>query len=247
MRSTGDSDYINATVPGTVYCDLLAAGKMEDPFWKDNEDKALALMDSDYEYVTEFDCAQDLLKQTEVLLVFEGLDTLADIYLNGKKIAHTESMHRTWKFAVKNDLNEGKNELKVVFSSPTKYIAEAYSKAPTRGTEDAMNGFVHIRKAHYMFGWDWGAHLPDAGIWRPVYLLGIDRAGIESVSVLQYHEDGKVRIELDPEIDIYENLSFATEYKITDPDGEVVKSGNADDEIIIDNPKLIRVSFINII
>ena len=97
---------------------------MEDPFWKDNEDKALALMDNDYEYVTNFDCDNILLSMSEVVLVFEGLDTLADIYLNDKKIASVANMHRTWKYAVKEELKEQNNELKIVFHSPTKFIDE---------------------------------------------------------------------------------------------------------------------------
>ena len=80
-------------------------------------------------------------------------------------------MHRTWEFDVTGKVKAGENILCVYFHSPLEYIKEAYAKLPTHGSEDAMDGFVHIRKAHCMFGWDWGAHLPDAGIFRPVYLL----------------------------------------------------------------------------
>ncbi|MCQ2536503.1 MAG: glycoside hydrolase family 2 protein, partial [Lachnospiraceae bacterium] len=189
MKMVDGNESFDALVPGSVYGDLLSAGKMEDPFWKDNEEAALKLMDEDYEYSVNFKCDEDLLGKTEVLLVFEGLDTLADVYLNGVFLGYANNMHRTWKYQVKKYIKND-NVLKVIFKSPTKFIKEAYEKAPTRGTEDAMDGFVHIRKAHYMFGWDWGAHLPDAGIWRPVYLLGIDKAEIESAEVLQYHEGG---------------------------------------------------------
>lgn len=240
------SEYIPATVPGSVYCDLLAAGKMEDPYWKDNEDAARKLMDCDYEYVTTFVADEDLMNCTEVVLVFEGLDTLADIYLNGEKLGFADNMHRTWKTPIKAFLEKayegqmGENELKIIFHSPTKFIAEAYAKAPTRGTEDAMDGFVHIRKPHYMFGWDWGAHLPDAGIWKPVYLLGINKANIESVNILQFHEDGKVRIELEPEINVYGDMPELIEatYTVKDPDGNIVASGKCDEAAVIEAPKL---------
>lgn len=239
MKRVDESVYINAKVPGSVYCDLLAAGKMEDPYWKDNEDAALSLMDYDYEYVSHFTCDEEMLNKSEVVLVFEGLDTLADIYLNGTHIAYVDNMHRTWNYAVK-DLLEAENEIKIIFHSPTKFIEEAYAKAPTRGTEDAMNGFVHIRKPHYMFGWDWGAHLPDAGIWKPVYLLGIDKANIESVNIMQYHEDGTVRLELDPEIAVYEGDGddISAEYVITDPNGSIVDAGDCFDDVIINEPML---------
>lgn len=151
-------------MPGSVYQDLLNAGRMEDPFWKDNEIKALEIMDHDHEYVTTFTCDDEMKNMSELLLVFEGIDTLAEIYINDRSLGTANNMHRTWTYPVGSILKEGENELKVILRSPTRFIKEAFRRSPTLGTEDAMDGFVHIRKAHYMFGWDWGAHLPDAGI-----------------------------------------------------------------------------------
>ncbi|MGN0355380.1 MAG: glycosyl hydrolase 2 galactose-binding domain-containing protein [Muricoprocola sp.] len=244
MHRSDEAEWIDATVPGSVYGDLLNAGKMEDPFWKDNEDKALKLMEYDYEYHTAFDCEEELLDSDEIILRFEGLDTIADITLNGVKLGHAENMHRTWEYSVKELIRKDGNELIVYFYSPNRYIAEAFEKSPTLGTEDAMNGFVHIRKAHYMFGWDWGAHLPDAGIWRPVYLLGIDTARLDSVEVLQYHENGAVRLEIKPWINIVPNQSVTaeklqTEVKISDPQGkEIICMNDCKEDIVIENPML---------
>jgi len=244
MHQGGTQEWIAATVPGSVYGDLLNAGKMENPFWKDNEDEALKLMDFDYEYRTNFSCEKELLESDEVILHFDGLDTIADITLNGVQFGRVENMHRIWEYSVKEYLRKENNELTVYFYSPTKYIAEAYEKAPTRGTEDAMDGFVHIRKAHCMFGWDWGAHLPDAGIWREVYLLGVDTARLDSVEVLQYHENGVVRLEVNPQV-VRASNGNATEQEwkafvtITDPQGNTIIAGhNAEEEITIDNPQL---------
>lgn len=244
MHRADEQEWIAATVPGSVYGDLLNAGKMEDPFWKDNEDEALQLMDYDYEYRTSFSCDKDMLANDEVILHFDGLDTIADIILNGVKLGHVENMHRIWEYSVKEFLKEENNELIVYFYSPTKYIAEAFEKAPTLGTEDAMNGFVHIRKAHCMFGWDWGAHLPDAGIWRDVYLLGVDTARLDTVEVLQYHEQGKVRLEVNPQV-VMATGRTSTEQDvkayvtITNPQGEEIISGySIEEDIAIDNPQL---------
>jgi beta-mannosidase len=243
MKQVGTTDMLTATVPGSVYGDLLANGRMEDPYWKDNEDQALKRMDEDYEYQTTFDCGEELLSQDQVLLRFEGLDTIADIFLNHTFLGHVENMHRTWEYSVKELLTQTGNELRIYFYSPTKYIAEAYEKAPTRGTEDAMNGFVHIRKAHYMFGWDWGAHLPDAGIFRPVSLLGIDTARIDSVEVLQFHENGSVRLEIKPEIQMvpeknpdFGDLKWKTE--LSAPDGTRIVSGACEQTILVEQPML---------
>ena len=243
MHRSGDKDWITAEVPGSVYGDLLKAGRMEDPFWKDNEIAALSLMDYDYEYETAFDLDRDMLSLSEVILRFDGLDTIADITLNDTFLGHADNMHRTWEYSVKELLKEKDNQLKVYFYSPTKYIAEAFEKAPTLGTEDAMNGFVHIRKAHCMFGWDWGAHLPDAGIWRPVHLLGVDTGRIDSVEVLQYHEEDLVRLDIRPEVLIAGGAdagadSLGLRVMVTSPDGEVVYEGNVSDDITITHPKL---------
>lgn len=244
MHRTDEQEWIAATVPGSVYGDLLNAGKMEDPFWKDNEDKALKLMDYDYEYRTSFSCDKNMLANDEVILHFDGVDTIADITLNGVKLGHVENMHRIWEYSVKELLKEENNELTVYFYSPTKYIAEAFEKAPTLGTEDAMNGFVHIRKAHCMFGWDWGAHLPDAGIWRDVYLLGVDTARLDTVEVLQYHEQGKVRLEVNPQVVMVADQTSSEHnvkayVTITDPQGRVIISEHsAEEDITIDNPQL---------
>ena len=244
MHRVGEAQWIDGVVPGSVYGDLLKNGKMEDPFWKDNEDEALKLMDYDYEYETNFDCSKDLFDMDELLLRFEGLDTIADITLNGRTLGHVENMHRTWEYSVKELLKEKENTLHIYFYSPTKYIADAFAKAPTLGTEDAMNGFVHIRKAHCMFGWDWGAHLPDAGIWRPVHLLGVDTAHIDTVDVLQHHENDKVTLEIRPDIhmakgkeDGKKELSFRV--SMIDPHGEEMNlTIDNKSDIVIDNPML---------
>lgn len=250
MHRVGDDDWIMATVPGSVYGDLLQAGKMEDPFWKDNEIEALKLMDYDYEYRTSFSCDDELLGSDEVILRFEGLDTIADITLNGVKLGHADNMHRTWEYSVKDTLKHTDNILSVYFYSPTKFIADAFAKAPTRGTEDAMNGFVHIRKAHCMFGWDWGAHLPDAGIWRPVSLLGIDTARIDSVEILQHHGQDSVELDIKPEIEFArkyigsgsETGQLSVKVRVVDPAGNEIINRILNEDITknihIDNPQL---------
>ena len=75
LRCQGEPDQ-PAVVPGTVYTDLLRNGSMEDPFWKDNEIRALPLMENDYEYEVSFDSDKDLLGQERIFLRFDGLDTI---------------------------------------------------------------------------------------------------------------------------------------------------------------------------
>ncbi len=239
MRPAGEERLRPAAVPGSVYGDLLNNGEMEDPFWKDNEDRALALMDKDYEYVDHFDCGQELLSCDEVYLHFYGLDTLADISLNGHFLGHAENMHREWEYPVKSLLRAEGNELGIHFYSPTKFIAEAFEKAPTLGSEDAMRGFVHLRKAHCMFGWDWGAHLPDAGIFRPVELQGVTAGRFRSVYFHQEHLENLVKLDFDVDFEwLKEDLSAKYRVEITDPDGTVTVFSGSPSSVEIPSPRL---------
>ncbi|MDY5025591.1 MAG: glycoside hydrolase family 2 protein [Oliverpabstia sp.] len=247
MHQVGENSWFPASVPGTVYTDLLENGQMEDPFWKDNENKALALMEKDYEYETVFQC-DELRKSKKVWLRFEGLDTIADVYVNEKHVGNAENMHRIWEYDVTDVLTDGDNTLRVYFHSPLQYIKEAYAKQPTRGSEDAMDGFVHIRKAHCMFGWDWGAHLPDAGIFRPVYLMGMEEGRIDSVRIHQIHEEGKVSLEFsvlrNPAEDLKKEIpcggddGFTYNVQVTAPDGTAVTAVDSPKNVEIANPQL---------
>ena len=233
MRMSGMSDYISAEVPGSVYHDLLRQGRMEDPFYRDNEEKALKIMENDFEYVTFFDVTENLLACEKVLLHFDGLDTVGNIELNGKQIAYVDNMHRTWEFPVKEDLKRSANELRIVFRSPVKYIKEANERDPIPGSKHAMAGFNYLRKAHCMFGWDWGPRLPDAGIWRDVKLIGFNIARIDSVHIEQKHEEDQVILRATVDVDIAsqdalhricpedeETAGLHLFVTITDPDGE---------------------------
>ncbi|MDE7036651.1 MAG: glycoside hydrolase family 2 protein, partial [Lachnospiraceae bacterium] len=241
MRRMGGS-LQPAVVPGTVYTDLLRNGNMEDPFWKDNEIRALPLMEDDYEYEVCFDSDEEMKKQDQVLLHFDGLDTIADIYLNQKHIGKAYNMHRIWEYDVTDCLREKENLLRVVLHSPLKYIREEFRKCRTMGSEDAMDGFVHMRKAHCMFGWDWGAHLPDAGIFRPVSLIGVKKARLLGVYVRQEHVDGEVRLHLNPEVSEavctvdQEGLVYTAEIKA--PDGSVQSYADSPKEVLIERPQL---------
>ncbi len=239
MHQLGSQGIFPAVVPGTVYTDLLRNGAMDDPFWKDNELQALKLMDEDYEYVTEFEADDEVLRCRHQILRFDGVDTVADIYLNQKLIGSPLNMHRYWEYDVTKELKQGKNTLRVVLHSPTKYVKEAYEKAPTNGSGDAMEGFVHLRKAHCMFGWDWGAHLPDAGIFRPVSLLGVDEGRIDSVYVRQKHKDGRVTLYFEPDFLLDPDAGeISYKVRVTAPDGEVFGADDSPKSLEVPDPQL---------
>ena len=241
MHRVSGAELIDATVPGSVYQDLLDAGKMEDPYYRDNELAALKLMDDDYTYETVFVPEDEILKSDRAILRFHGLDTLADISLNGVFLDSVNNMHRVWDYEVLPLLQPGENTLTITFHSPTKYIKKAYKEDPAEGTTDAMVGFPLLRKAHCMFGWDWGPRLPDAGIWRDVELIGVNVALIDSVYITQKHENGIVDLgfEVDLNYTGTEIDSLLTyEVTITDPDGNETVYADAPDSVILRHPKL---------
>ncbi len=250
---------IKAAVPGTVYGALLLEKLIPDPYYRDNELKVLPLMDNDFCYSTEFVVSKEMLSCDGLLLRFDGIDTLADIYVNGEQAGSAYNMHRVWEFDLLDlgCVREGINQLKVTLHSPTKYIKEENEKVYTGGSLDAMAGFPHIRKAHCMFGWDWGPRLPDAGIFRQVSLLGVRKSRLDSVYITQIHEEGKVTLDFDIALELFEgkekcagNGTEEQEEKVritvTDPDGAQVsvedKTGvlpeNQDYKIVLENPML---------
>lgn len=186
-------EWMEAKVPGSVYGTLLELGRMPDPYYRDNELNATKLMENDFVYETDVELAREMLAYDGVMLRFEGIDTLGDIYLNGTLLGHVENMHRVWEYDIRQLAKVGRNTLRVVLHSPIQYIKEENAKVFTGGSNEAMAGYPHLRKAHCMYGWDWGPRLPDAGIFRGVSLLLIDSARLDSVYVTQRHQGPHMR------------------------------------------------------
>lgn len=237
MREADNETWHSAHVPGSVYADLMADGTMPNPFWRENELDAFERMKKDYVYQRTFTVSEAQLAHAHVELVCEGLDTLAHVSLNGREIAFADNMHITWVWDVKEQLHAGENTLEIRFDSPILYCAKKADEAPGWESSDATPGFRHLRKAHCMFGWDWGPRLPDTGIWRPIFLRTWDAARLENALMLQAHHDGVVDVTIRPEI----AGESAWSAEITAPDGEVIiipETTAAEQVITIEHPQL---------
>ena len=219
-RMTGAGFDTVGNIPGSLFSFLLENKLIDDPFYRDNEFAALELTKNDYTFTREFEFSGG---DDEYTLVFEGIDTLASVYLNGKQIASTSDMHMRYEIPVTNVLVRGKNELRVEIFSVRDYI--------TRRSEDlelhrywihALRGHAYVRKAACMFGWDWGPFLPDMGIWRPVYLLCHDSARITDLRITQRHTDGRVYITPTASTDKAAELRIT----LTAPSGECTELEN---------------------
>ena len=246
MQIEGEEQWYPATVPGSVYQDLLDQGRMSDPYYRAQEDEALAVMEHDFIYRTEFVVDEaDLAQAQEVILRFQGLDTIADIRFNGQVLGSVDNMHRTWEYPVRCLLRPGKQEITIHFHSPLQFIRERYEQDPAiLGTEDAMKGFPHIRKGHYMFGWDWGPRLPDAGIWKPVELVFVEQARLTRSYIRQEWKNGLDQVRVYVESDTQVMLSagdtpLAVFMSVQDPSGEwLCQRQDAGTGLTIEDPKL---------
>lgn len=216
-------------IPGSVYSFLLDAGKMENPHVGENELSALALMEEDYSFETTFDAGEEILAQEHQAIVFDGIDTLAEVSLNGTVLGRADNFFRRWEWDVTGLLQESGNVLRVDLDSPLRYIREKDAEQHFGGSRHAMKGFPQIRKPHCMFGWDWGPRLPDAGIWKDVTLIGFGKARLEDVYIEQDHSDGvsvtvtakasggELEISLTtPEGEVF-SLENGTPYKVKNP------------------------------
>ncbi|MBQ2757664.1 MAG: glycoside hydrolase family 2 protein, partial [Clostridia bacterium] len=188
-RMTGGGFDLTGKIPGSLFSFLLDAGRMEDPYYRDNEYGALALTHNDYTFSRTFELTKE---NACYLLRFEGLDTLCDIYLNDRHVAHTLNMHVCYEFDVTPLLRNGQNEVKVVCHEIHTYMKERAAVRDLYPSIQALKGFGYLRKAYCMMGWDWGPFLPDTGIWREPSLIVKDSTRIDEVRVAQRHENGRV-------------------------------------------------------
>ncbi len=234
MRCEGQEP-LPCQAPCTMYSVLYDAGRIPDPFYGLNEQELRALSDRDCSFTAVFQADEDLLVREHVELTFLGLDTICSIYLNGELLDRVKNMHRAYTYMVKSRLRPGDNELRLDFSSPTRYFAQANARHSLYTNDgDTLPGAAHLRKALYMSGWDWAPTLPDMGIWRDVFLLGYDTDRLEDVSVLQHHRPGAVTVELAasshlaaPDCQIYAVL-----------DGQRVLLKDGFGSITVENPRL---------
>lgn len=232
MREACTEIWHDALVPGSVYADLMRDGSMPDPFWRENEREAFELMRKDYEYCRTFTLTEEDLSHDRLLLHCDGLDTLAHVTINGHRVGDADNMHVTWEWNVKSLLHSGENSISILFDSPIEYALAAYQQSPAWESSDATPGFSHVRKAHCMYGWDWGPRLPDAGIWRNIELQMPDAPRLLSVLVLQEHQPGRVTLSFRPEMEGEAPIHMT----VTSPEGQVWHSHG--ENIIVEEPQL---------
>ncbi len=188
FREINKSEWLPATVPGCVHTDLLANKKIEDPFYRDNEKNLQWIGKTDWEYQKSFDVSAETLNRENLEIVFEGLDTYANVFLNDQPILNADNMFRTWRVDVKGALKKGTNVLRIKFRSPINEILPLMAKLDYElpaSNDQGEKTSPYTRKAPYQYGWDWGPRFVTSGVWKPVNLVAWDNARIEDLQIKQ--------------------------------------------------------------
>lgn len=223
-----------AQVPGSVHTDLMAAGVIGDPYVGAAEAGLQWIGLADWEYRARFDVDAKTLKRRHAELRFEGLDTFAEVSLNGAPLLNADNAHRTWNARVDGRLKARDNELRIVFRSPIRTLLPQVQVMPHKiagnypspyGDEpkEAMVGNF-VRKPAYHFGWDWGPRYVTAGVWRPVRLLAWDDNRITDLAVRTNALDA-ARADLTVLLQVEQAVAGKAEVvvEVIDPDGRRVK------------------------
>ena len=224
FRQVGTEKWLPATVPGGVHTDLLALEMIPDPFVGDRELDVMWVAEKDWAYKTTFTPEAYVTDEEKVFLVADGLDTLAEVKLNGKVLGTANNQFRQWRWEIKDALKEGENTLEIVFSGPATYAIQEQKRRKMSGVAAAIEGAPHLRKAPCQFGWDWGPMLPPIGIWKDIRLEGRSIARLDDVHLRQIHEDGMVNIEVEVQVERWSDHGVRGFLQITDPDGKTAKT-----------------------
>src|SRR5574344_1718583 len=220
FRQARSNNWHKATVPGTVHTDLLANKLIEDPFYRLNERGLQWIDKEDWIYETKFSMSDEMMNKNNVDLIFEGLDTYADVYINDKLALKADNMFRTWRVKAKELLHRGENTLRIYFNSPVKVDVPKWDALPYHyeaGNDQSENGglfdkkiSVFARKAGYHYGWDWGPRLVTSGIWRPITVEAWSASRIDNVFINQKEVTAKKAV-----IDGVVNINAADAGKVT--------------------------------
>lgn len=217
FSQAGSNEWMSARVPGTVHQDLLDHGRLPDPFYGMNEQKVQWVEKEDWLYRTVFTVTADQLKSDAAWLTLEGLDTYADVYLNGSLLLKADNMFVGHKLAVKDVLREGENRLMIRFRSPVEETAPQWDtdgfNYPADNDHSEKRMSVYTRKAPYSYGWDWGIRLATSGIWRPVKLTFCNGAAIDDFFVRQQEVTEQVA-KVDNQLEINNVTSTSKEAQV---------------------------------
>jgi beta-mannosidase len=235
FRQAPTGGWRDARVPGCVHRDLLAHKLIPDPFRADNERLVQWVGEAVWEYRARFDPGAALRAETQIELVADGLDTLATVFLNGRKLGASNNMFVGNRWSLRGRLRPGANELLIRFDSAEEFVRTQRRAHRPREINDPVGGATRLRKQQCQFGWDWAPRLVTAGIWRELRLEAWTGNRLAEVRVRQRHRRGAVTLLLEPELLHPEpNVTY---YVTLARDGKAVATGTGL-ELAAEKPEL---------
>jgi beta-mannosidase len=216
-------EWHHAVVPGNIHLDLIANGVIPDPYYRTNERDQQWIGETDWEYRTYFEIPPDLRQSEHAELVFDGLDTYADIYLNDVRIGTADNMYCGWRLDISPHIKTGPNELRIYFHSVIKKTLPLYERNAfvygANNSQPEPKLSMYTRKPGYHFGWDWGPRLLTCGIWRPVYLEFWNGVRLDNIRFIQKSLNDYAA-ELRLEAEFIASSSVIIDLILTSPTGE---------------------------
>ena len=245
FRKAGDRAWMPATVPGSNFTDLLALGKIPDPFTHDHELAVTWVFRAGWEYEREVQVPASLLGCDTVWLECGGLDTLAEVRINGRLAGTTANMYMPHRFDVKGLLRPGRNTIRVAFASPVIEKPRNAAEKLAGGDPHSVPGGALLRKAACHYGWDWGPQLPPTGIWRSLRLAGRDTARLSDIHVRQSTTKSRATVGIRVAAERWRPGALRARVSLTGPGGlavtRVVPLGRGDEAsvaLVVNRPAL---------
>jgi beta-mannosidase len=239
--------WYDAVVPSCVHVDLINAGAIPDPYYRDIENDLQWIGEAVWVYQKTFDVPEFFVELQSIRLCFQNLDTLAVIRLNGAELGRADNQFREWEFEVSDHIKAGQNELEITFESALIYGQERLKERliPSWSTEThKLPGGNFVRKSQCNFGWDWGPKLVTCGIQEDVYLEGFSIAKLDDVHILQHHEADSVDLEVRLSADVFQDEPLSAEIAVSFHGEEAanskitLKNGAGVGQLSIANPEL---------
>ncbi len=248
FRAAGNTDKADvaawhpAEVPGVVHTDLLRNHLIPDPYDRDNEFRLQWIGLTDWEYQTTFQVEAPELRHDHADLVFDGLDTFADVYLNDQEVLHGDNMFRRWRVPAKALLKPGANTLRIVFHSAVTKMLPYVKSLPyvlpsisthNYGNEENLATAPYTRKAPYQYGWDWGPRFLTEGIWQPIRLETWDALRIENLHIHQ-QKIGTEMASVTAELEIEASLPMTATLTLAHDDMSSAQASDGSQELHLD-------------
>ena len=223
MNDSEDKWY-DAVVPGSIHLDLFQNQLIPNPFKRDNEKKLQWIGEKNWTYRCDFVPKKGILNKKNQVIYFEGIDTYADIFLNGNKILSSNNMFHPWEAEISDLLKDGKNELEICFRSAIDEVSDQMDQLNYQlpaDNDQAGKTSPFTRKAPYHYGWDWGPCFVTSGIWKQVYICGWDSWYVKHSSIVNTKVTPHLA-QLAMELEVFSEMNENATILIEEPKSETL-------------------------